>query len=188
MTEEEFAMVLRFFKALAHENRLKLVGLLAQSEARVNELASALELTNATTSHHLAMLRDLGLVEQRTEGTARVYRLVPSALENMARTVLNPDARSELAHDASPLAWREKVLQTYVEADGTLNKIPASRKKREVILEWLVGEFEVGVAYPEREVNERIQQHHWDSATLRRELVGAGLMTRDHGIYERVAP
>jgi hypothetical protein len=35
-------------------------------------------------------------------------------------------------------------------------------------------------------VNEIIQRHHPDSATLRRELIGAGLMQREGGVYWRV--
>ena len=186
MTEEEFALVLQFFKALAHESRLRLVGLLAQGEARVGELAAALELTDTTVSHHLGLLREIGLVEHRAEGTARVYRLRADALEGMAQRVLSAEVRPELAHDASADAWRDKVLRTYVSADGTLEKIPSSRKKRHVILEWLVEDFDFGERYPEPEVNARILRHHWDSATLRRELIGCGLMKRARGIYERV--
>lgn len=185
MTEEEFETLLGFFKALANESRLKLVGLLAQGEARVGELAAAVGLTDATVSHHLGLLKGLGLVDHRTEGTARVYRLQPEVLEGLARSVLSRESRSELAQGAEPEAWREKVLRTYVDDEGTLTRIPASRKKRSVILDWLVDDFEVGVDYPESEVNALIQRHHWDCATLRRELVGAGLMSRAHGIYHR---
>ena len=185
MTEEEFATLLQFFKALSNASRLKIVGLLAQGEARVGELAASLDLTDATVSHHLSLLRELGLVAVRTEGTARVYRLQPKNLEQLARSVMSSEERPELAHDASVDAWRIKVLRTYVDAEGKLQKIPSSHKKRRVILEWLLEDFETGVSYPEREVNERIQRHHWDSATLRRELVGAGLMARERGIYHR---
>ncbi len=187
MTEDEFGTVLQFFKALAHESRLKLVGLLAQGDARVGELAAALGLTDATVSHHLGLLRELGLVSHRTEGTARVYQLEPALLESLARRVLSPGERASLAQDASPDAWRTKVLRTYVSESGELEKIPASRKKRSVILAWLVEDFAPGEAYPEAEVNRRIQQHHWDSATLRRELVCAGLMQRERGVYWRPA-
>ncbi|MEM7578769.1 MAG: DUF2087 domain-containing protein, partial [Cyanobacteria bacterium P01_A01_bin.80] len=47
--------------------------------------------------------------------------------------------------------WENKVLQNYL--DGTLLKeIPASRKKRFVILKWLVAKFELDVTYTERQV------------------------------------
>ena len=41
-------------------------------------------------------------------------------------------------------------------------------------------------AYPEREVNERLGQYHEDVASLRRYMIGAGLMTRAEGEYRRV--
>jgi len=53
MTEEDFnSQLLAFFKALADENRLKIVGLLAQREFSVEELAETLSLGVSTTSHH----------------------------------------------------------------------------------------------------------------------------------------
>ncbi|MDB5097460.1 MAG: ArsR family transcriptional regulator, partial [Cyanobacteria bacterium RYN_339] len=66
-----------------------------------------------------------------------------------------------------------------------LKEIPASRKKREVVLRWLADRFEIGPRYAEREVNEVIKRHHPDFATLRRELIGANLMQREAGEYWR---
>ncbi|MBD2432501.1 MULTISPECIES: DUF2087 domain-containing protein [Fischerella] len=81
--------------------------------------------------------------------------------------------------------WEEKVLNNYL--DGTqLKKIPASRKKRLVVLRWLVRKFEEKVTYSERQVNEIISQHHSDYATLRREMIGYQLMEREKGFYWRL--
>ena len=60
MTERDIDMLLRFFKSLANENRLKIVGMLVKRECGVEELASALGLEESTVSHHLAALRELG--------------------------------------------------------------------------------------------------------------------------------
>lgn len=54
-----------------------------------------------------------------------------------------------------------------------------------MILKWLVQRFEPDVDYPERTVNELLQQSHWDSATLRREMIGYQMMQRQNGIYQR---
>jgi hypothetical protein len=43
------------------------------------------------------------------------------------------------------------------------------------------------VSYPERQVNEILQEVDPDTAMLRRYLVDAGLMQRDQGIYWRTA-
>ena len=83
-------------------------------------------------------------------------------------------------------AWSEKVLQNYLNGDR-LKEIPASRKKRLVILKWLVNKFAVNRTYTEPEVNQILSNHYPDYATLRRELIGYQLMKRDNGIYQRLA-
>ena len=81
--------------------------------------------------------------------------------------------------------FREKVLRDFFK-HGRLIKIPSQRKKRDVILEKMVQSFEFERDYPEKEVNTIILEFHDDFATLRRELIGLGLMTRENGIYQRV--
>jgi DNA-binding transcriptional ArsR family regulator len=63
--------LLMFLKALADETRLIIVGLLSEREYSVGELASDLNLTDATISHHLSKLREAGLVNLRQSGTSR---------------------------------------------------------------------------------------------------------------------
>ncbi len=81
----------------------------------------------------------------------------------------------------------EKVLNTFVR-DGRLVRIPARHGKKLVILRWLVERFELGVTYPEHQVNQILGQVDPDYAALRRYLVDAGLMQRDQGVYWRTAP
>jgi hypothetical protein len=78
----------------------------------------------------------------------------------------------------------EKILDTFVQ-DGRLVRMPARHSKRLVVLSWLVERFEPGGSYPERQVNEILQQVDPDYAMLRRYLVDAGLMQREQGIYRR---
>ena len=54
MDEKGLQTLLRFFKCLANENRLKLLGLLADQERSVEELSALLDLKEPTVSHHLA--------------------------------------------------------------------------------------------------------------------------------------
>ena len=174
--------LLAFFKALAHESRLRIVGLLAQGERSVQELATLLDLKEPTVSHHLAILKAQGLVSARAEGTTRWHRLDVSVLEGLSRRVLEPAA----APAAEPETWDAKVLRGFVDPDGRLANIPASRRKRGVVLRWLMTGFEPGRRYPEAEVNAVIQAKHWDSATLRRELVGHRMLARENGVYWRL--
>lgn len=175
-----------FLKALADESRLKLVGLLAERERSVGELAAAVGLRESTVSHHLAKLADAELVEMRAEGTTHHYRLRAKTLQRLGREVLSTERIASFAAHAGEDAWRRKVLHTFLDGER-LTKIPDTRKKRQVILEWLAERFEPGPEYPESRVNELIRRHHPDTATLRRELVGARLLRRDRGVYWRVA-
>jgi DNA-binding transcriptional ArsR family regulator len=184
--EEALQLVLRFFKSLADESRLRIVGILAGRECSVEELAAMLDLKAPTVSHHLNKLKELGLVRMRAEGTTHVYSLDVETLRALSKDVLTPEKMVSLVDDVEGAAWQRKVLKDFFDGQR-LKEIPASRKKREVILRWLAGQFEPGVHYTEREVNEIIKRHHPDAATLRRELVAntPSLMRRERGVYWR---
>lgn len=62
-------------KALSNANRLEILEFLAQRECAVEDLANLMGLSIANTSHHLQLLRQMGLVECRKEGQYVIYRL-----------------------------------------------------------------------------------------------------------------
>jgi hypothetical protein len=177
-------ILLDFFKAMAHESRLRIVGLLAHEERCVQDLAAALDLKEPTVSHHLAILKAQGLVTVRAEGTTRWHALDLGALERLSRRVLEPEALAAVRPAARDSDAR--VLAGFLDAAGRLKVIPAARRKRTVVLRWLVRAFEPGRRYTEAEVNALIQDRHPDSATLRRELVGHAMLAREAGIYWRL--
>jgi DNA-binding transcriptional ArsR family regulator len=185
MSSADLQTLLQFFKVMANESRLKLVGVLAQRECSVEELAALLRLKEPTISHHLSRLKASGLVTMRPEGNTHFYRLDSEALQALNKAILTQDHMPVLAATVSEDSWEDKVLKTYLEG-GQLKQIPASRRKRVVILKWLVKHFDMETIYPEREVNQIIQQYHPDSETLRRELIGYRMMQRDQGIYWRL--
>jgi DNA-binding transcriptional ArsR family regulator len=179
--------LLAFFKAMADESRLKIIGLLAQGERNVQELAGLLGLKEPTVSHHLSILKAQNLVTVRAEGTTRWHALDRDALEQLSKSVLQP-AAAKAARDEPRRAddWEAKVLRSFVDAEGRLKTIPASRKKRGAILRWLMRHFRADRRYSEKEVNAAIQMHHWDSATLRRELIGHRMLARKDRVYWRL--
>lgn len=185
MPEADFQTLLRFFKVLADETRLKLLGLLANQEQSVEELAAQLQLKTPTISHHLAKLKEAELVKMRAEGNTHIYWLDAEALHSISKGLLSSEKMASLVDDVAGDAWERKVLKDFFE--GTrLKEIPASRKKRSVVLKWFATQFEYGVRYPEKEVNEIIQRHHEDASSIRRELIGEKLMRRENGVYWRV--
>jgi hypothetical protein len=169
MDTPNFNTLLNFFKVLANENRLKLVGILSQAECSVEDLAARLKLKEPTVSHHLMKLKELNLVEMRSQGNIHLYKLNGDTLSNLNKSLFTS----------------EQMANCYINGDRII-EIPASRKKRLIILKWLVNKFELGLTYSEKEVNQIIKRHHPDSATLRREFIGYNLMKREQGIYERL--
>lgn len=186
MNAPDFDTLLNFFKALANENRLKLLGILSQAECSVEDLAARLELKEPTVSHHLMKLKELNLVEMRSLGNTHLYKLNGDTLSSLNKSLFSAEQMANWAKDIPAEAWEEKVLSNYLNGERIV-EIPASRKKRFVILKWLVNKFDLGRTYTEKEVNGIIKRHYQDSATLRREFIGYQLMQRDRGIYERLA-
>ena len=73
-----------FLKALAHENRLMILCILAEGEKSVSELEEFLALRQPTVSQQLARLRADGLVSTRRDGKTIYYNLASEE----ARTVI----------------------------------------------------------------------------------------------------
>lgn len=177
------SQLLDFFKALADANRLKIIGVLAQEAFTVEQLAAMLDLRPSTVSHHLSRLSKIGLVSARAEGYYNLYRLETSKLETMARQLLSRETLPAIAADIDLGAYDRKVLTDFSNPNGSLKTIPAQRKKLSVILRHITKSFAPEVRYSEQEVNQVLSRFHEDTATLRRELVGAGLMERHQGEY-----
>lgn len=170
-----------FLKALADANRLKMVGLLARQGYSVEELAALLDLKPPTISHHLSKLAQAGLVTARAEGYYSVYQLDRDALEATARDLFSKEQMTTAARDVDLDAYNRKVLANFCLPDGRLKEIPSQRKKLEVVLRYVLKTFQPGVKYSEKQVNLMLSRFHEDTATLRRELVGYGLMKREGG-------
>jgi len=177
--------LLRFFKALADANRLKIVGLLAREEHSVEQLAEMLRLGPSTVSHHLGRLSEAGLVSARAVGYYSLYRLETDALEAKARTLLARDDLSAVAGDLDLDAYDRKVLNDFLLPDGRLKSLPAQHKKQQAVLRHIVKRFEPGARYSEKQVNEMLRPVHDDTATLRRALVDERLLARKAGEYWR---
>lgn len=185
MEPEILKEIVEKFKLLADESRLRILGLLGSRPCSVEELAAALNLRTPTVSHHLARLREAGLVVMEPQGTTHLYRLVPTELRKLQQLVPTPERVSDFADNLPDEAWERKVLRDFFDGQR-LKEIPASLKKRIVVLRYLVEQFEPGAQYPEKEVNRRISEFHPDFATIRREFIGNGLMQRADGLYWRV--
>lgn len=178
---------LDFFKALAHESRLRILGLTAKRAHSVQELARETGLSEPTASHHLAILRETGLVSVRMDGTTHWYAFEPDVLRNMAKGLLSREGIAGFADAPAGGGYDARVIKGYLLPNGRLKSFPASRKKRRVFCAWFARMFDVVREYREAEVNEVIARHHHDVETFRREMIGYRMMSRTtKGIYRRL--
>ena len=184
MPEADVQALLAFFKALANESRLRIVGLLAERERSVQELAQLLDLKEPTVSHHLAVLKDLGVVTSRPEGVVRWHALKPDAITDIAKSMFE---QQDLGALTAPVpAKDERDIAPFLKPDGSLTRLPASRRKRWLLYRRFIEEFAAARPYREGEVNEILQRRHWDCATMRREMVGWRMLARESGVYTRL--
>jgi hypothetical protein len=172
MDDDHIDRLAKLYAAVGEPTRLRILGLLAEREATGIELSERLGLTPPTISHHMAKLVEAGLVRVTPDAQRRRFRLDLDALRS---PVVSGGAGSP-----PPLDERAKIIRDFFDGDR-LRQIPASRKKRVVVLRHLLERFVPDQEYPEREVNDLLRPAHDDVATLRRELVDYGFLVRDRG-------
>lgn len=76
-------------KAIAHPARRRLLQLVWEGERTVGELAAEARLNEPTTSKHLKVLREAGLVTARIDVNRRFYRVEPDAVAKLAASLEN---------------------------------------------------------------------------------------------------
>jgi len=77
----------QLLKALANENRLQVLCLLAGGEYSVGEINALLDLSQSALSQHLAVLREEGLVQTRREAQTIYYALAPGPALSVMQTL-----------------------------------------------------------------------------------------------------
>ncbi len=77
--------MLGWMTSLADETRARALRVLEGHELTVAELCGVLQAPQSTVSRHLKVLADDGWVENRREGTSRLYRMQVNRLEQSAR-------------------------------------------------------------------------------------------------------
>jgi ArsR family transcriptional regulator, arsenate/arsenite/antimonite-responsive transcriptional repressor len=92
-----------FAKAIADETRQKIMNLLCCQWKNVSEIVEALgAVTQPTVSHHLAILRDAGLVNIRPEGKQTYYSLNQERMANCCGRLIQVFAPESEAAKTQP--------------------------------------------------------------------------------------
>ena len=182
MTETE---AISLFKCLADKSRLQILKSLAMEDMYVERLAERLGISAPTVSFHLKKLADAGAVTSYKSQYYMMYSLNKAVFETSMLEIIrekSDEAEVQARRDAD---YRRKVIDAFFEY-GKLKSIPSQRKKERIILEVIVEKFEYGRIYSEREVNIIIADFYDDFCTIRRDMIGEGLMDRDTRGYWRV--
>lgn len=182
MTEEE---AIRLFKCLADKSRLQILKSLAAEDMYVERLAQRLGLSAPTISFHLKKLSDAGAVTSYKNQYYMMYSLKKEIFQTSILEILMQESDEAKQQEQRDAQYRQKVLDAFFEY-GKLKTIPSQRKKERIVLEYIVGAFEYGRMYPEKEVNLIISDYYDDFCTLRRDMVCEGLLGRSSVGYWRM--
>jgi ArsR family transcriptional regulator len=86
LTQADAEALAPLLKAVADPVRLRLLSMIASArdgEICVCDLAAAFKLTAPTISHHLKVLRTVGLIDSERRGTWVYYSVLPDALARL---------------------------------------------------------------------------------------------------------
>lgn len=175
---------IKTFKALSDGSRLRILSSLMEAPKYVEIIAERLELASSTVSFHLKKLEEADLVTKEKDQYYINYSINSEIFDRPLKYWINPEHQATDAESLREATYRQKVLDTFIKYHKLIS-IPVQRKKRLIILEHLVGEFDFTRKYTEKEVNLIIASYHDDFATLRREFINEKLLMRENGIYWR---
>lgn len=162
-------------KLLADETRLCIINILAEGDSYVELIASKLELTPATVCYHLKKMEAAGMVHCSRSQFYIIYSLNSDIFDHTLRDILIT-GDSTVDKEA---AYEREVISAFFKY-GRLTRLPAQRKKQEIVLREISRRFVPDTDYSEKEVNAIILEVFDDFCTVRREMIGCGLMTRRH--------
>ncbi len=70
-------------RAIAGPRRRQILRLVLDAELSAGEIAAHFEITGPAVSQHLGVLKEAGLVNERRNGTRRLYRARPQGLSEL---------------------------------------------------------------------------------------------------------
>lgn len=188
-----------FYKALGDPTRVRILAILANGPLHGQALAGKLGVTPPTITHHMAKLREAGIVYERRDKNTIYFYLHEANMKRQSQAILNVLERAKVGSEEGLFAQAEEnndqrraqmaaehlhVIKSFFTPDGKLKQIPSQRKKKLIVFEYMVRGLKHGRKYKEQEINDYIRQFHEDYATIRREFVMNHYMYRENGIYE----
>jgi hypothetical protein len=162
-------------RLLLDVDRLAVAGALAAGPGNTDDLVMRAGRDRQTVLTVIGDLRAAGLVIDKGDH----YELDVAALRDVAQLA------ADRAIPMDPIIGygmtdEERDVLSRLFSGRTLDAIPTNRAKRQIVLQRLALEFDVGRHYTEREVNAVLFEFHPDWSALRRYLVEEGFLDRAH--------
>ena len=155
------------------------------SKAQIEQVNKQIGALVKAGSFYGKKLAEAGTVTSYKSQYYMMYSLKKDIFETSILDIIREKSDEADAQAQRDAVYRQKVIDAFLEY-GKLKAIPAQRKKERIILEVIVQEFEFDRIYSEREVNIIIADFYDDFCTIRRDMIGEGLMDRDTRGYWRV--
>lgn len=179
--EKELEKITNLFKSLSHISRLLIFNILKNKSCSGEELASILNLTPATISHHLTMMIDSGLILIKKESYSNSYQ-INKEIANKNLIDLAYVGNNKIENKTDDDAFKNKVIYNFFN-NGRLIKYPSQKKKQAIVLEKISENLDPDKKYSEKELSIFLYEYYDDFATLRRGMVEHKIMNRENGFY-----
>lgn len=88
------------FRALGDPTRRQILRMLSAGDLPAGDIAAAFDMTKPSISHHLAVLRQAGLVRDRRRGQQIIYSLETTVFEEAVRWIFEVSGRAPQAPGA----------------------------------------------------------------------------------------
>lgn len=178
----EISESIQLMKALADTSRLGIINALLEKPHYVEEIAERFGLAVSTVSFHLKKLEQAGLVSRKKEQYYVTFFVNDAVFNIPLRELVRFENPEKLVQKTRIDNYKQKVKNSYFK-NGKLTHLPKQHKKRWIVLEEIINEFEAGKIYTEKAVNAIITRFYDDYCTIRRHLVEDNILQRSHTEY-----
>lgn len=152
------------------------------------EISVKLGIATSTIRNHRYKLREkekqarvfLAIMELLTENTQKKINMLDKEV------ICDPHKGATILDERFNTTDKEKkkVLESYFNEDGSLKYYPSKEKKKIIILEEIMTNFNRGKKYSEKDVNRILERIYEDYVTIRRALVEYGFIDRSTNCLE----
>jgi len=84
-SDQQFKVVNDFLKTVSDQNRLRILQVLGKKTLTVGEIYKKLNLPQNLTSHHISRLKKVELLNEKREGTFRIYSVNNKKLKEYSK-------------------------------------------------------------------------------------------------------